>query len=138
MPPLTRWMLKTSLGYLVMALLVGIMQGLAPILPPGFLFFRQLEPVRVHLFVVGWITLLIFGVVFWMFPKYSREKPRGHEWLGWSAYGLLNAGLILRVIGETAASLGPVFGWMLVISALLQWSAGLAFVLNTWPRVKEK
>jgi hypothetical protein len=73
-----------------------------------------------------------------MFPKYSREKPRGHEWLGWSTYGLLNSGLILRVIGETIAQPGTVLGWLLVGSALLQWLAALTFFLNTWTRIKEK
>jgi hypothetical protein len=27
---------------------------------------------------------------------------------------------------------------MLTLAALLQWLAGLAFVVNTWPRIKEK
>lgn len=140
MPPLTRWMLKTSLVYLLLALLTGLLQAGLPLFEngAGLPVLRQLEPVRVHLFIVGWVTLLIFGVVFWMFPKYSREKPRGHEWLGWAAYGLLNAGLILRAVGESAAQPGSVFGWMLALSAVLQWLAALAFIINTWPRVKEK
>lgn len=138
MPPVTRWMLKTSLIYLILALLVGVMQGLMRVWPNMPLMVRQLEPIRMHLFAVGWITLLIFGVVYWMFPKYSREMQRGHEWLSWAAYGLLNAGLILRVIGEIAAQPGTTFGWILVVSALFQWLAALAFFINTWPRVKEK
>jgi hypothetical protein len=31
-----------------------------------------------------------------------------------------------------------VFGILLAASALLQWLGGLAFVANTWGRVKEK
>lgn len=138
MPLLTRWMLKTSLLYLLLALLVGVLQSFSAVtIFSGLAFLRQLEPVRVHLFVVGWISLLIFGVVFRMFPKYSREKPRGHEWLGWAAYGLLNTGLILRIVGESAAQPGTVFGWLLVISALVQWLGGLAFFILAWTRVKE-
>lgn len=138
MPALTRWMIKTSLVYLLLALLVGLLQGAAPVFAGALPFLRNIEPVRTHLFVVGWITLLIFGVVFWMFPKYSREKPRGHEWLGWAAYGLLNTGLILRILGESAAQPGTLFGTLLVLSAALQWLGGLAFFINTWPRIKEK
>ena len=73
MPLIVRWYLKTSLVYLVAALLVGIAsssQGLAPI-PTG------LGPVFIHLLVVGWITQLIFGVALWMFPKQSNASPRG-------------------------------------------------------------
>ncbi len=137
MPTITRWMLKTSLVYLLLAFVVGLLQALSA-LGVDWPVLRQLEPVRIHLLVVGWITLLIFGVALWMFPKYSKEQPRGPLWLSWAAYGLLNAGLILRVIGESAGQPGTFFGWLLVVSALLQWLAGLAFILNVWPRVKEK
>jgi hypothetical protein len=131
-------MIKTALVYLLLALLVGLAQAAGSLMPVAPPFLRQIEPVRVHLLIVGWASLLIFGVIFWMFPKYSRERPRGHEWLGWAAYGLLNAGLILRVAGESAAQPGTIWGSLLVASALLQWLAALAFFLNTWPRVKEK
>ena len=88
----------------------------------------------------GWLTQLIFGVVFWMFPKYSADQPRGSNLLGWWTYGLLNAGLVLRAIAEPFNSLspGPTSGWLLVAAALIQFLAGLAFVTNTWSRVKEK
>jgi hypothetical protein len=29
-------------------------------------------------------------------------------------------------------------GWLLALSALLQWLAALLFVLLAWPRIKEK
>jgi uncharacterized membrane protein YtjA (UPF0391 family) len=137
MPRLTRWMVKTSLVYLVLALLLGLLPPAASLggiawTPPG------LTPVYFHLFLVGWVTLLIFGIVFWMFPKYSLEKPRGREPLGWAVYVLLNTGLLLRVIGEGFGLTAPSWGWILVLSAVLQWLAGLIFVINTWPRVKEK
>jgi hypothetical protein len=136
MPLIVRWYLKTSLVYLVAALLVGIagsFQGLAPI-PAG------LGPVFIHLLVVGWITQLIFGVALWMFPKKTNERPRGNERLAWAGYGLLNAGLILRAVGEplAAAKPGSWAGWLLVASAVIQWLAGVAFAVNTWGRVKLK
>lgn len=136
MPPLTRWMVRTSLLYLVLALLVGVWQTLGPLVNaplPG------LFPVYFHLLVVGWLTLLIFGVAHWMFPKYSREQPRGREWLGWAAFVLLNGGLLLRAVAEPLnTASGDLWGWALVVSALLQWLAGLCFVINTWGRVKER
>lgn len=131
MPTLTRWMIKTSLLYLVLALLVALAQA-------GGLRLPNLTPVYFHLFLVGWVSLLIFGVVFWMFPKFSPAQPRGSLALGWATYALINAGLILRVMGETLAPRLPALGWLLVLSAVLQWLGGAAFVLNTWPRVKEK
>jgi heme/copper-type cytochrome/quinol oxidase subunit 1 len=97
-----------------------------------------LWPTYVHLLVVGWLTQLIFGVTFWLFPRHSPAAPHGSERLGWVSYWTLNAGLLLRVIGEPARALGAQMGGVLVLSALLQLTAGWAFVVNTWPRVKER
>jgi hypothetical protein len=138
MPPLTRWFIKTSFIYLAAGLVTGLTLALQPALHlslPAGLF-----PVYIHLLVFGWLTQLIFGVVFWMFPKYSSARPRGSDLLGWWTYGLLNAGLALRAIAEPLSSVspGPAGGWLLVAAALIQFLAGLAFVTNTWSRVKEK
>lgn len=139
MPLLTRWFVKTSLVFLVAALLIGVALATNAFLdlPPVFL---ALGPVYFHAFLVGWVTQLIFGVVFWMFPKQSLERPRGDERLAWGTYWLLNGGLVLRMIAEPNHTLNPggVFGWLLAVSALAQWAAGLTFVANTWGRVKER
>src|SRR5664279_2804328 len=94
MPPVARWFIRTALVYLVAALLLGValMLRLVLNLPPAI---GALQPVYFHLLLVGWVTQLIFGVVFWMFPKHSSQQPRGSQALGWATYGLLNAGLLL-------------------------------------------
>ncbi|MBL8080765.1 MAG: hypothetical protein JNM55_22525 [Anaerolineales bacterium] len=132
MPLLTRIFIKTAMIYLALALVFGIL--LASGVTNG------LFPVYIHLLVFGWLTQLIFGVVFWMFPKYSVEKPRGSEALGWWTYALLNIGLLVRAIAEPIQSMqpNPFGGWLLVISAVIQFMAGLLFVVNSWGRVKEK
>jgi len=139
MPPLTRWYIKTSLVYFVAALVVGValMLRLTTDLPP---FVAALQPTYFHLLMLGWVAQLIFGVAFWMFPKVSASNPRGSERLGWITYGLLNAGLLLRVFGEPLAAVQPgsFAAWALVLSATLQVLAGWLFVLNTWQRVKER
>ena len=139
MPPLTRWYIKTALVYLVLALFSGLLMAAQSLWHISFPWAGSLQ-VYIHLLVLGWVTELIFGVVYWMFPKYTREKPRGSEALGWASYVLLNAGLVLRVIGEPLLGQNPalLWGWLLVFSAGLQWLGGLAFVGNTWGRVKEK
>jgi cbb3-type cytochrome oxidase subunit 1 len=138
MPVLTRLFARTSLVYLVAALVTGLLLALRNVidLPP---LVDALAPVYFHLLMLGWIAQLIFGIVYWMFPKYSRERPHGNERLAWAVYWLLNAGLLLRVAAEPLTTLfGGVWGWALVASALLQWLAGMAFVINTWGRVKER
>ncbi len=139
MPPLTRWHIKTAFVSLAAAMTLGVALALAPVLPlPGWLVY--LSPAFFHLIMVGWVTQMIFGVIFWMFPIVSRARPRGSERLGWATYVLLNGGLLLRIVAEPANSVAPGggWGWVLAASALMQWLAAVAFVVNAWPRVKEK
>jgi hypothetical protein len=139
MPALTRWFLRMALFCLVLAVFLAVLiaarEPLNLSFPAG-----AFSPIYFHLFMVGWVTQLIFGVVFWMFPKVSKEKPRGSETLGWAVFWLLNTGLALRLVGEPAQAVAPapLWGWMLGVSALLQWGAGILFVINTWGRVKER
>jgi cbb3-type cytochrome oxidase subunit 1 len=139
MPALSRWFVKTALVYFVAALGVGVVLALrlAADLPPQLF---ALQPVYFHLLMVGWVSQLIFGVIYWMFPKYTAERPRGSERLGRATYGLLNLGLILRAVGEPLVAVYPggQLGWMLALSAILQMLAGWGFVANTWARVKER
>lgn len=132
-----RYFIRTALLYLLGAFLVG---GLL-LANQGLTFSSQigvLLPGYYHLLTVGWITQLICGVALWMFPVYSREQPRGNEWLGWITYGALNVGLLLRVIFEPIHAWTGSWGWMLAVSAVLQMLAIWAFVASIWPRVKAR
>ena len=84
MPRLTRYFIKTALIYLSLSLMLGAVLAARPALalPDELAAF---SPVFFHLFMVGWVTQLIFGMLFWMLPKYSRELPRGHEKVAWAA-----------------------------------------------------
>jgi hypothetical protein len=85
--------------YLILALLAGLIlavQSATDLYLPAVGF----SPTYFHLLAEGWITMLIIGVVFWMFPKYSLERPRKNESLAWASYILLNTGLILRLVAE--------------------------------------
>jgi hypothetical protein len=122
-PPLTRWYIKLSLVYFVAALAASVWQAAG-----GPLW---LTPIYIHLFVVGWITGMIFGAAYWMFPKFSKDQPRGVDGLAVATFALLHAGLLLRVVAEPLQA-----GGLLVLSAVSQWLAGIGFIVNTWPRVK--
>jgi hypothetical protein len=136
MPTLTRWFVKSGLLYLVAGFLLAVlMQWPAT---RGWPVLRAAWPTYVHLLVVGWLTQLIFGVAFWLFPKYSTERPRGSERLGWISFALLNAGLLLRIAGEPRALMGGDAATLLTASAVAQLLAGWAFVANTWPRIRER
>jgi hypothetical protein len=92
--------------YFVVGLTMGALLLVQPIMQwsPGL---QLLRPVYLHFLFIGWVTQLIMGVGYWMFPKQSKEKPRGSEGLGWIVLILLNIGLVLRAIGEPAVVLFP-------------------------------
>ncbi len=129
MPAVTRWALRTALLCAAVAMLAGVLlvwPG-APSLP---------YPTYLHLFTVGWLSNLIFGVAHWMFPRASAERPRGDVRLAWAGWALLNAGLVLRVVGE-AVHPGGAPRWLLA-SALFQLVAVWVWVAHLWPRVRER
>ena len=138
MPALTRWFVKSSFVCLGLALVAGVLLGIQSVV--GLTALGGLFPIYIHLLVFGWLSQLIFGVVYWMFPKFTIDRPRRSENLGWWTYVLLNFGLLLRLVAEPLHTWSPsaATGWTLVLSALAQLAAGAAFVANSWPRVKER
>lgn len=132
MPGLTRAFLRAGLLWLLVGL--GVLLALAARPADLSPFWR---PTAFHCLTVGWLTQMIFGVAHWMFPRASRERPRGEARLGWVAFALLNAGLALRVVTEP-------FQWQasggsaLALAGLLQFAGALAWVVHIWPRVKER
>jgi hypothetical protein len=138
-PTLTRWFIKIGLLYFA----VGLMMGAAVLAQPVMGWspnLHLLRPVYLHFLFIGWVTQLIMGVGYWMFPKQSKEKPRGSEWLGWTVLVLLNVGLVLRAIGEPMMVLAPQAGvrWMVAMASMCLLLAGWGFIINTWGRIKER
>jgi hypothetical protein len=129
MPAVTRWVLRTALIWATITTATGVMLVWPE--SPAFPY-----PTYLHLFTVGWLSNLIFGVAHWMFPRATAAKPRGDERLAWTGWALLNVGLILRVVGE---ALRPVaMEWWLLVAAAVQFLAVLFWVVHLWPRVKER
>jgi hypothetical protein len=133
MPVLTRYFIKAALLYLVLALAMSLWMAANP----AVTFLRA---TFFHMLVVGWITQLIFGVAYWMFPKYTRQLPRGNAGLAWMVFICLNLGLMLRLVGEPLVVIQPELnlGWLLAVSAVLQLAAGWGYIALIWTRVKER
>jgi hypothetical protein len=147
-PRQSRWLVRSGLLWFVAATAAGLAAAVGPGTP-----FALPLPTVLHLYTVGWITQLILGVAFWMFPRASKPRPGttseataapatalaerapgGPEGLMSLAYALLNAGLVLRVLGEPGGAPGS--GSMLVLAGLAQWCAALCAAVVLWPRVR--
>lgn len=138
-PTLSRWFIKIGMLYFTLGLTMGTVMLAQPVM--GWSSSLQLlRPVYLHFLFIGWVTQLIMGVGYWMFPKHSKEKPRGSERLGWLVFILLNVGLVLRSIGEPAVVLfrQAGLGWTLAVASLCLLLAGWGFIFNTWGRIKER
>jgi uncharacterized protein DUF2871 len=139
MPPLTRYAARAAMVYLILGLITGALywaNTMWSLWPP----LAALNPIYIHLLVVGWLTQLIFAVIYWMFPIISKSNMRGDPRLANAAFILLNLGLLLRVIFEPWRTLDttPINGYGLLASALIQTLAGYLIVVVCWPRIRER
>jgi hypothetical protein len=136
MPPLSRWLVKAGFLALVAALAFEALLARPAALWPG-LPDAAIQLGAIHLLTVGWLLQLITGVAFWMFPRHPTAPPRGDARPGWGALVLLNAGLLLRLVGEPwrTGFGGPL--WPLQLSALLQLAAVVLILALLWPRIRE-
>ncbi|GAC1540317.1 MAG: hypothetical protein NVS2B7_12510 [Herpetosiphon sp.] len=139
MPTLTRTFLKTAMGYLVAGMVFQALWFVGQQTSPSSLL-AYIQPTALHLLVVGWLTQLIIGIAMWMFPPWSKVQPRGPAASSWLCYGLINGGLLLRLVIEPVNSYRPAvaLGWLLVGSAVLQVLGVWLAVLLIWPRVRTK
>lgn len=139
MPRLTRYAIRIAMLYLILGLLgwlvytydqVAVLSG----------NWSALRPVSIHFITVGWLTQLIFAVIFWMFPIISRENPHGEKWIAWLGFIGLNLGLWMRAFFEIGLTQGlsPDAGWGLIGSGFIQWGGVTAWIIASWGRVKER
>lgn len=139
MPLLTRWSIRVAMAWLVAGLLTGTLYW-ANVQWSLWSPLAAVSPTYLHMLVVGWLTQLIFGVMYWMFPIISKDNLRGDPRLAWAVFVLLNVGLLIRVVCEPwrAMQANDLTGVGLLLSAILQTVAGYLLVIVCWPRVREK
>ena len=120
-----RRFIKSALAWLGL----GVTLGVAMAVHPLWIIYR---PAHVHMNLLGFVTMMIFGVGYYVLPRFfghplhSKRLAGAHWWLS-------NAGLALMVVGFfMAPHLGagsiPVLATGGVLSAL----GAFAFIFNIW------
>jgi len=151
MPTASRAFVKISILYLAMGAVLGALLLISRWIP----LMSELAALRIshiEFLVVGWLTQLIMGVAWWLFPtlvvglRLGEPKPvrrgqaqRGSEPLFWITFFSLNLGILLRAL------FGPLYTWtklglfnaLASVSGLFLLAAAVGFVLNIWGRVRE-
>ena len=117
--------IKSALGWLG----IGVCLGVAMAAHPMWIIYR---PAHVHMNLLGFVTMMIFGVAYNVVPRffghplYSKKLAGGHWWLS-------NVGLALMAVGffmapHVGARSVPVLATGGVLSAL----GAFAFIFNIW------
>jgi len=136
-----RLMLKTSLIYL----LIGIMIGLLMFLSYQFKnlsWTYNLRVVHTHLILVGFVIQMIMGVALWMFPQkptkdISIEKRFTTEKEGMILYLIFNSGIILRSFFEPFSRLNLICFYIALFGVILQIIAIIYFLILIYPRIRK-
>jgi len=138
MPHESRLFVKTSLVALALAFGWGAVMAVGESLGVPFPAAWPVE--HAHLAFVGWLVNLVLGIALWMlpldrarYPETSGRYPRGMPYAIW---GLLNGGLLLRIVAEPALASGPVARAALAAGSIAQVLAVVAFAVVAWHRVR--
>jgi hypothetical protein len=151
MPITSRMFCKASILYLGLGAVLGVILLLNRWLPLGP-HIPVLKLSHVVMLLVGWLTQLIMGVAWWLFPPLNiglgldglapvrrGQTQRGSESLFWATFVLLNAGILLQAV------FAPLYAWTVIgafnilssISGLCLLAAASLFVVTMWRRVRE-
>ena len=131
-------MVRLSLLWLLAGFIVGGAMLVDRDLPGAWRLWAQ--PTHGHMLFVGWFLQFALGIAYWLLPrKRTPERPFGyHERSAFAAFGLLNAGLLLRVLAEPPDRVGnggDLVDVVLAVSAVLQLAAIIIVAIQIWPRI---
>ena len=113
--------------------LAGCILGASMFLRPGHIY--HIMPAHAHINLVGFVSMMIFGVSYHMFPRFAG-KPIHSMPVAKHQFTLLNIGLIGMVLvfaladrdGTIYKTLLPLFGTILTASFVL-------YIYNAWKTV---
>ncbi|MGQ9597781.1 MAG: hypothetical protein ACUVWZ_00010 [Anaerolineae bacterium] len=150
MPTTTRVLVKASVLYLCLGALLGVVllfHRWVPLSPAIVL----LKTSHVEFLLVGWLTQLIVGVAWWLFPPLQiglspfspqperrGQAQRGSEFLFWTTFVCLNGGVWLKALCEPLYRGTGLALWsgLSSLSSLFLLAAAITFVVNLWRRVR--
>ncbi len=118
MSPLSKNFVRASLIYFFIAAILGTIMISLRSYPAQLLF------THVHLNLLGWMSMMIYGVGYHILPRFSGT-PLAYPKLGNLQFYLANIGLVGLVCFRPIHPLAEIFAGIQVVSAGL-------FVFNIW------
>jgi len=127
MSKITVAFIKAAMVYFVLAMLLGIHMSSTGAVYPSM-------PVHVHFNLLGWISMMVYGVAYHILPRFSGQ-PLWSEKLSVWHFWLANIGLIGMALGWILIG-GPGGGAILYIFAIVEGVSIVCFALNMFNTVK--
>lgn len=131
MPRLSVLLIRTALVYFAAGFTLGglmLIEKAVRIDPVLWRFFDA----HVEFLLVGWTVQLAMGVAFWMLPRFEGGMSRGNEPAAWTAFFLVNAGVLCVGVGSFLELPRAVP----LVGRVFEVGAAMAFALHAWPRVR--
>ena len=125
MDQFVHWFIKSSLAWLG----GGVILGVAMAAHPEWIIYR---PAHVHMNLLGFVTMMIFGVGYHVLPRVAGAPLRWPR-LGMIHWWLANTGLALMVAGFfLLPSLSAIGRVTLVTGGSMAASGAFCFIVNIW------
>lgn len=120
-----RAFLRASLAWLGL----GVTLGIAMAVHPAWIVYR---PAHLHMNLLGFVTMMIFGVAFHVIPRFTGQALHNGGLAGLQ-WWISNAGLALMVVGFGLRPHGsPVATLILGTGGALGALGAYAFIYNIW------
>lgn len=126
------WFVRAFLKASVTWLAIGVTIGIAMIASPSWIVYR---PAHMHINLLGFVTMMIFGVAYHVIPRFSgaplhdRRLAGGHWWIANIGLLLMVSGFVLRV--DTLLP-QPAAVALLAAGGTLSALGAYAFAYNMW------
>ena len=123
------WHVKAFIRASLVWFVLGISLGVAMAVHPAWVIYR---PAHAHMNVVGFITMMVFGVGYQLLPRLFGHKLQT-PWLAVAHWWLANVGLCLMVIGFILSPhIGAGSAWVTSSGGILFAAGAFGFVYNLW------
>lgn len=121
--------IKSALFHLAVGLLLGISMA---VFPNGGLTVHLLRPAHAHIMLIGWLSMIVFGVAYHVLPRFSG-RPLRSTGAAWAHFVLSHAGLWGMAAGFVLSRREVGFGPLLLgVGAALESAGCLIFIANLW------
>ena len=123
------WFVKAFLKASLAWLAAGVTLGVAMAVHPVWTVYRL---AHVHMLLLGFVTMMIFGVAYHVIPRFTGHALHGRRAAGWH-WWLSNAGLALMATGFALRVHGvPVATALLGVGGLASATGAYTFAYLVW------